>query len=185
MSTEASITIFISYTREDETLCKELEKHLQAMQRQQLIRIWHERSISAGTDWAQQISEHLNSAQIILLLISSDFLASDYRYGFETQLAMERHNNKKALVIPILLRPVDLRGTPIARLQALPSNGEPVTSPYWHDFDEALEDVARGIGSLAEMLLTQSGQELFVHYHEKFMKPHERGSRKTTSYALS
>src|SRR5437016_417444 len=91
MSTEAIITIFVSYAREDENLCRELEKHLQLMQHQRLIKVWHDRNISAGTDWQQQMSEFLNTAAIILLLISPDFLASDYCYSIEMKRALERH----------------------------------------------------------------------------------------------
>src|SRR2546430_15939197 len=100
-----TITIFISYAREDEILCQKLEKQLQALRRQSVIAVWHDRNISAGSEWKQQISSYLDTAHLILLLVSADFLASDYCYSIEMQRAMERHNKGEARVIPVLLRP--------------------------------------------------------------------------------
>src|SRR5256886_17213924 len=96
---------------------------------------WHDREITAGSEWANQISEHLESAQIILLLISPDFLASDYCHDVEMTRAMERHNNKEARVIPIILRPVDWEGAPFSKLQCLPRNAEPVNPCKNEDSD--------------------------------------------------
>ncbi len=157
MSTGAAKTIFISYSREDEAFCRELENHLQTMKRQQLIEVWHDRNISAGTNWVQQINEYLNTADIILLLISPDFLASDYCYSVEMQRALERHKAKTAQVIPIILRPVKWEGTPFGILQALPTDGKPVTE--WSTRDNAFRDVAEGIERvIRQMTLTVSTQ---------------------------
>ncbi len=82
------VSVFYSSAHEDEALRKELEKHLSSLRRQKLISEWHDRQIGAGTEWAPQIDEHLKTASIILLLISSDFMDSDYCYGIE----MERVN---------------------------------------------------------------------------------------------
>ena len=108
------VEVFYSYAHEDEALCNELEKHLSLLQRQRLITAWHDRHILPGTDWAQAIDEHLERASVILLLISADFLASDYCYGIEMQRALERHQANEARVIPILLRPVDLERGPLS-----------------------------------------------------------------------
>jgi energy-coupling factor transporter ATP-binding protein EcfA2 len=137
------ITLFYSYAQEDQLLCNELEKHLSFLQRQNLITTWHKRQIVAGTDWAHEIDTHLNEASIILLLISAYFLASDYCYSVEMQKAMGRHERGEALVIPILLRPVDWQQAPFARLQALPRNKQPIT--LWPNQDEAFANVAQGI----------------------------------------
>src|SRR5437868_10672357 len=104
---EASIQVFLAYAHEDEHLLKELENHLALLLRQGVITTWHDRNISAGTERAQEIDLHLKTAQIILLLISANFLASDYCYSFEMTQALKRHEAKEARVIPILLRPVD------------------------------------------------------------------------------
>ena len=98
-SSEA-IEVFYSYAHEDETLRRELEKHLRILERRGIITGWHDRKISAGKEWGAEIDRHLSSARIILLLISPDFLASDYCWGVEVKRAMERHGAGEACVIP-------------------------------------------------------------------------------------
>lgn len=122
------IEVFISYSHKDELLRDELERHSSILKRQKIISTWHDRKIGAGDDWKGQIDDHLDSAQIILLLISADFLASDYCYDIEMNRAIERHEFGEARVIPIILRPVDWKGAPFGKLQALPKNAEPVIS---------------------------------------------------------
>src|SRR5712692_7378829 len=126
--TRTPISIFCSFAPEDEQLLLKLETHLSLLKRQKLISTWHRRQIIPGTDWAQAIDSHLNSASVILLLISADFLASDYCYGIEMERALQRHQANQARVIPILLRPVDWHSAPFAHLQPLPTNGTAVTS---------------------------------------------------------
>ena len=115
-----------------------------------MIDEWHDRRIGAGQEWAGAIDEHLNSADFVLLLVSADFLASDYCYDLEMTRALERHDAGDACVIPVILRSVDWRGAPFAKLQALPRDAKPVTS--WPDRDEAFTDVARGIRQVVEDL---------------------------------
>lgn len=142
--------IFFSYAREDETLRRELERQLSILKREGLLTFWTDRQISAGEEWAQEIDRHLNTAHIILLLISPDFLASSYCYSVEMQRALERHERGEAYVIPIILRPVLWQQTPLGKLQALPSGAEPITSRRWHSRDEALHDVVLGIRRVIE-----------------------------------
>jgi hypothetical protein len=123
---------------------------LKPLQRGHLIDFWDDRDITAGSEWEREISEHLNTAQIILLLISPDFLASDYCYGTEMQRAMERHESGEAHVIPIILRPVFWQTSPFGKLQALPINAKPVVSPTWNNWDEAFFDIAEGIRKVVE-----------------------------------
>ncbi|MFB2897870.1 toll/interleukin-1 receptor domain-containing protein [Aerosakkonemataceae cyanobacterium BLCC-F50] len=137
------IEVFFSYSHRDEALRDELAKHLSIMRRQGIIDAWYDRAISAGSEWAGEIDAHLNSAQIILLLISADFLASDYCYDIELKRAMERHEAGEACVIPIILKPVDWHGASFGKLQALPKNAQPITT--WSDRDEAFLNVAQGI----------------------------------------
>src|SRR5215470_9381349 len=94
------ISIFFCYAREDEALLNKLKTHLRPLQRQSLIDVWYDRDISAGAEWEQEISEHLNTAQIILLLVSPDFMDSDYCYSIEMKRAVERHQRGEACVIP-------------------------------------------------------------------------------------
>ncbi len=150
-----SIEIFFCYAREDEALRQRLEKQLKALKRQGFIDIWHDRDISAGTEWEREIDKHLNTADIILLLVSPDFMASDYCYGVEMKQAMERHESGQARVIPVILRPVYWQGAPFGKLQALPTDAKHVTSPIWHNLDEAYFDVAEGIRTAVVKLLFQ------------------------------
>ncbi len=137
------ITLFFSYSHQDEALRDELAKHLSLLERQGVLSSWHDRQIAPGSEWAGQIDQQLEQAQIILLLVSSDFLASNYCYDIELGRALERHEAGEAVVVPVILRSVDWQGAPFRRLQALPKNGEPVTA--WGDRDAAFTDVARGI----------------------------------------
>ena len=142
-NTPRPVEVFYSYAHADEDFRAELVKHLRLLERQGVITGWHDRNISAGTDWKNAIDDHLESAGIILLLISADFLASDYCYDFELKRAMERHAEGKARVIPIILRKCDWSSAPFGKLQALPKNARPVRN--WDDPDEAYTDVVGGI----------------------------------------
>ena len=139
--------VFFSYAHgRDEELRNELEKHLTQLRRQGLISTWHDRRIEPGTEWASEIDSHVKSAEIILLLVSADFIASDYCYGVEMNEALERHRRHEAIVIPIILRPVVWDSAPFARIQALPRDGKAITT--WTDRDEAFADVSRGIRAI-------------------------------------
>jgi len=143
MNNPKKMELFYSYSHTDEHLKQELVKHLSILKRSGVIVDWHDRKISAGTEWKGEIKEHVSTAQIILLLISADFLASNYCYDVEVRKAMERHESGKAKVIPIVLRPVVWDGFPFSDLQALPENSKPITT--WDNLDEAFENVAKGI----------------------------------------
>lgn len=135
--------VFFSYSHRDEELRDELAMHLSMLKRQGIIAAWHDREITAGSDWVGEIDNHLNSASVILLLISANFLASDYCYDLELGQAMKRHEVGEATVIPIILKPCDWSGAPFGKLQALPKNAKPITR--WDDRDEAFLNVAQGI----------------------------------------
>lgn len=144
------IKVFYSYSHRDERLRKDLANHLSILRRQGVISEWHDRKIGAGSEWAGEIDQHLNTAQVILLLISPDFLASDYCYDVEMKRAIERHDAGEARVIPVILRPVDWKGAPFGKLQALPKDARPVTQ--WRTLDEAFVSIAQGIRRAVEDL---------------------------------
>jgi hypothetical protein len=146
--------VFYSYSHKDEALRDQLQTHLSLLKRQGVISNWHDRRISAGREWEGQIDGHLNSARIILLLISADFLASDYCYDIELTRAMERHEAGESRVIPVILRACDWHYATFGKLQAVPKDGEPVTS--WQNIDEAFSDVAKGIRAAANELKQES-----------------------------
>jgi hypothetical protein len=149
-----TVEVFFCYARKDEQLLNNLKAHFQPMLREGLVALWHDRNISAGANWKQETDEHLNTAQIILLLVSRDFVASDYCYSIEMNRALERHERREARAIPIILRPTDWQQTLLGRLQALPKDGKPVTS--WRDRDEAYVDITKGLRKIIEEMDTQS-----------------------------
>lgn len=111
---------------------------------------WQKRHLAPGTDWQRELDHHLNTAALILLLVSSDFLASDYCYGIEMQRALQRHEANEVRVIPLLLRPVDWQQTPFGKLTVLPRNEKPITA--WRNRDAAFTDIVQGIKAVLERL---------------------------------
>ena len=150
MSTVSPIRLFICYSHKDERQRIALGDHLAQMQREGVIATWDDRKITAGQEWAGEISSKLEAADIILCLVSAGFLASPYCNDKELQRAMERHEAGEALVIPVILKPADWITSPLGRLQALPDNSKPVT--VWSNRDQAFASVAQGIRKAAQKL---------------------------------
>jgi hypothetical protein len=145
--------VVVSYSHKDEALRKELEAHLAPLRREGLIDIWHDRRIVAGQPLDAAIDSHFAVADVILILVSSDFLNSDYCYDIELRRAMERHNRGEAIVIPVILRQCDWKRMPFGHLLAAPTDGIPITS--WQSRDEAFHEVARAIRASIGRLGTQ------------------------------
>src|SRR6266513_5117730 len=138
-----AIEVFISYSHQDQALRQKLDNHLANLKRQNIITSWYDGDITPGENLLPQIIEHLNKAQIILLLVSADFMTSKFCYSIELQEAIARHDAKQARVIPIILRPTDWEGAPFEKLQMLPSDARPVSA--WSSRDAAFKDVVAGI----------------------------------------
>ncbi len=144
------LDLFYSYAHEDESLRDELAGHLKIMERRKVIRAWHDRRIVPGQKWDLEIDSQLETADLVLLLISSDFINSDYIWGHELERALKRHRDGTANVVPVLLRSVDITDAPFATLQGLPTDLRAVTS--WPNRDEAWTDVAKGIRRTVEQI---------------------------------
>lgn len=142
--------VFFSYSHQDERLRNELENHLSLLKRQGVIDIWSDHRIGPDEEIGGEIDRHLESADIILLLVSPDFLNSDYCYNIEMKRAMEHHEHGEARVIPTILRPCDWKSAPFGKLKAIPSDGKPVTKHQ--TLDDAFLDVARAIRDVAQQL---------------------------------
>ena len=142
--------VFFSYSHADEALRDQLEKQLAILCRQGVIETWHDRCIGAGEEWARAIDAHVEQDEIILLLVSPDFLASDYCYDREMIHAVARHDAGSAIVIPVILRPCDWHATSFGKLQVVPQDGKPVTS--FADRDQAMLEVTRAVRTAAERL---------------------------------
>jgi hypothetical protein len=145
------LTVFISYAHRDEDLKEDLVMHLAALKRQGKIEAWHDRDIEGGVEWDAVIQTHLEAAEIILLLITPGFLASDACFDRQLQRSIQRHKAGTARVIPILLKPCDWEGTPFSQLQVLPKNQKPVTT--WENRDQAfleiVQEIRRAVDSLS------------------------------------
>ena len=152
----AGRSAFISYSHKDERYRQRLDIWLAQLQREKLISVWHDRRILPGQDWDREIDKNLENADIVLLLISPDFLGSDYAYSREMLRAVERHESGSATVVPIILRPSDWQSSPLGSLEALPSKGRPVS--LWTDRDEAWLDVVQGLRRLISGRQREAGQ---------------------------
>ncbi|HEY0753909.1 MAG TPA: TIR domain-containing protein [Ktedonobacteraceae bacterium] len=152
----ATLELFCCYAHEDQEMLANLKKHLMPLQRQRQIMLWSDTDLQAGVEWEKELYRHLESADIILLLISSDFMNSDYCYSTGMGRAIERHEQGNARVIPILLRPAFWRNAPFAKLRVLPTNATPVTS--WPDRDAAFHDITEQITLVFPEVLTRRVQ---------------------------
>lgn len=141
-------TVFFSYSHADEALRDQLEKQLAMLKRQGVIETWHDRRIGAGQEIDKAIDERISTDEIILLLVSPDFIASDYCYDIEMKRAIERHDEGSAIVIPVILRACDWHPAPFGKLNASPRDGKPITQ--WPDKDEAFLQVAQAVRKAAE-----------------------------------
>src|SRR5216683_413737 len=149
----AILELFCCSAREDQEMLTNLKKHLMPLQRQGQIMLWSETDLQAGVEWQKELHRHLERADIILLLISPDFMNADYCYSTEMGRAIERHEQGNARVIPILLRPAIWQNAPFAKLQMLPTNAMPVT--IWPDRDAAFHDIAEQITLVFPDILTR------------------------------
>jgi hypothetical protein len=137
------VRVFMSYSRRDDSFREEIEKHLKVLERQDKITLWCDREILPGMEWRREIDSHLETSSLILLLVSPDFFVSDYCYGIEMQTALNRHYEKLSWVIPIIVRPVDWKVSPISELQVLPSEGKAIS--MWKNRDDAIFQVVQGL----------------------------------------
>ena len=144
------VTLVFSYSHKDSDFRDELEVHLAALKRQGVIDTWHDRRIGAGREFDEEIRRNFDQADIILLLISPYFIASDYCYDIEMKRAMERHEQGVARVIPVILEPCDWQKLPFGKLIATPTDGKPISKfPNKHD---GFLEVTRAIRKAAEDL---------------------------------
>lgn len=151
-------SIFFSYSHADEALRDQLEKQLSLLKRQGIIEVWHDRRIGAGQDFGKEIDRHVETDDIILLLVSADFLASDYCYDKEMARAMARHEAGEAIVVPVILRACDWHGAPFGKLNATPPDARPITQ--YPDRDQALLEVAKAVRAAAERLRSSNAKTI-------------------------
>ncbi|MCR9134167.1 MAG: TIR domain-containing protein [bacterium] len=140
------LNIFVAYSRSDKEICTTLIKNLKVLQIARLIEnIWYDGLIEVGEDWDEQIKNALKKADIILLLISTDFIASEYCYETEMKTALKLHDDKKVKVIPIIIRECLWQKTHFSYLQALPQDGKPITSTDWENKDRPYTQITESL----------------------------------------
>jgi len=151
--TARTLKVFLSYSHRDEKLRQALSAHLAPLKRSRLIQVWDDREISGGLEFNPAIATALQNADLILLLVSSDFLNSEYAVSVELKTAMVRHESGSARVLPIILRPCYWQSSPFGKLLAAPRDGKPVTR--WPSRDEGLIDVVETIRRVVNELATR------------------------------
>jgi hypothetical protein len=154
--------VFFSYSHKDEALRNELEVHLSMLKREGLIEAWHDRRIAAGEDIHSEISSALEKADIVLLLVSAHFLASNYCFEIEMNRALEKHNKGTTRVIPVILHPCDWQSAPFGHLRATPPDGKPVS--MFANRDEGLALVARDIRDAIKSLNKNTSSKTVSHH---------------------
>lgn len=166
-----TIEVFISYSKQDKELRDKLLAHLRPLETRGII-TWHDRQIPPGTQWDEEIKAHLNTADIILLLISADFLNTDYCTRVEIPEALRRHVRGEATVMPIILRQCGWQYTPLAAIQAYPEKAKPITS--WTDIDEAYTNVVDGVHLAAAEIRTRRNQQKRLSEQQQQKRPIEK-----------
>lgn len=151
-----TIEVFISYSRQDKELRDRLLSHLRPLEREGIIS-WHDRQILPGTEWDEEIKARLNAADIILLLISADFLNTDYCNQVEIPEALRRHEAGEATVMPVILRACGWKYTPLAAIQAYPEKAKPIVS--WQYVDDAYTNVVDAVYLAATEIKKRRGQQ--------------------------
>jgi hypothetical protein len=151
LPTKKALNLFVSYCHADEIVKTELLKHLEPLRRLQLIETWHDRQIKAGEDWGNKISVNLERADIIVLVVSIDFINSKYCYDIELDRALERHTAREAVIIPLIARSCMWHTAPFSKIQAVPKDGKPLA--LWPNLDDALSAVAESIRETAVGIL--------------------------------
>ncbi len=148
---KSKLKIFMSYAHEDEAMKTELDKALILLKRSGKIEVWQDRELIAGQEWDKAIKGEITGADIILLLISVDFNNSQYIWDNELAVAVQRHENGEARVIPVILRECEWKDMPYGKLQALPAGDVPVQK--FARADEAYTGIAKGIRGVVDYLL--------------------------------
>ena len=182
------LNIFISYSHKDENFKDELLKYLKPLEREKeyIIKNWHDREINPGKEYDKEIMLQLESSQIILLLVSQDFISSNYCFNKEMGKALELHKKLDVKVIPIILRECSWDSTPLKELVALPQDGKPIQK--WDYQESAFMDIRRGIDRIIHSFLYEKnkkpGDDIISGLQEPKLKDGEINSKKNKNLSL-
>src|SRR5438105_2365182 len=192
-SDQKALRLFYAYAHKDERLRDKLETALALLRRHGLIQEWHDRKIGAGQEWREEIDTQLEAADIILLLISPDFIASDYCCGLEMKRALARHQEGLARVVPIIVRTVNWQSTELGKLQALPKDGKPVDrwavrDAAWANVEEGIRGIIQGYRQhqrLVPPMEAAADGEQKLHISRRYALFHVNTSQEATRSFLS
>ena len=152
MSSQAPIDVFIAYSQADKALLDRLVIQLRSVERFGLIDSWHDGEIQAGSNREEAILAAMRKAEVILLLISADFLASEFSYEKEIKLAKELHDQKSAVMIPVILKDCFWQDA-FPGLIVLPRNGKAVVNKkHWQSPDQAFQEVVQTVVGISKAL---------------------------------
>jgi hypothetical protein len=140
------LRVFLSYAAKDQAFCAELCKHLDSLQGEGVVQYWCERFLAPGANRQETINQHIMQSDVVIMLISADYLATVYRHNPEVQLARQRHARGQTLILPVILRPVAWQETSLGSLQALPGGGRPLVD--WPTHDHGWHEVTRHLRQL-------------------------------------
>ena len=150
------LKVFFSYSHKDTEIMNQLAVHMAPLKRLEKIETWSDKAIQAGDEWDESIKKNLRDSDIILFLVSADFIASSYIWEKEIPLAMELRNNSSERVkrvIPIYLRPFDFSGLEFSDLEMIPketTSQQLKAISQWENIDEAFMEVAKNIRKVIE-----------------------------------
>ena len=150
-STEKRCRVFVSYARVDEPYRRRLEVHLAQLRRDGLVEVWSDQAVKAGSDWERDIQHRLTTADIVILLVTPDFVASHYCFDKELPEALRRHEEEGVRILPVHVKTVDLANLPFGKFQGLPADLRPIVA--WRRADDAWSQVARWVRRAAEEIL--------------------------------
>ncbi len=161
------INVFVAYSREDEAIRNKLDAHLYSLIRQNKIIIWFDGLIQPGEPWLKEIDKNLANADIILLLVSANFISSDFCYGYEMETALNNHKEGKSTVIPIIVSHCSWENMPFSHLQVLPEKGTPIMSREWADINEACFQVVKSLEGKIRTIQQSQHAKLESFWNEK------------------
>ncbi|OWY22947.1 TIR domain-containing protein [Sphingobacteriales bacterium UPWRP_1] len=158
MSSNGVLKLFIAYAGQDAAYCHQLRQHLAALERMEQVQIWYDGEIVAGQDWETELLNHLQTADIILLLVSPDFIASDFCYETLFPIAIKMHKSQTATVVPVIIRQCIWEETLLGKMKPLPKNGVPPTNPaIWSSPDDGYAHIAHELSLMVNAELQKRG----------------------------
>ena len=177
INTPENINIFIAYAAEDLPILEELKVHLSVLERLNMVdQIWYNGMVEAGENWEERVLDALHNADIILILVSADFIASDFAYNQEMLQAIKLHEEGKVTSLPIIVRPCIWEPTPFSRLQVLPKNKRPISSKDWKHEDEPYVEIVEAVEKAIVSIKKKAIGEDVQKYHSEFSRSIEEAA---------